>query len=348
MRQIRAQTIVLCALLAAASEPAGSQAKLDLQNFFAKNIGLSQEQITAIGNGEPVALDLKPRIPDEIFVFGAIYINADPESYVKFAGDLDRLRKLSEYLAVGQFTNPPRVSDLEGFTLDEEDITALKKCKPNDCDVQIAAGSMEHFQKAIDWSAPNPEPQVNQFLQNAVVQRLLAYQQKGNLVLGEYNDKDHPTVVSEHFKYMLSYAKALPDYLPGFYDYLLSYPNQKPAGVVDTFQWSKVKFGLKPTLRVLHISTMRGSGPNEPAYVVAEKQLYSSHYFETALDLTFCIRDRQDPKKTGFYLIKAMGSEQAGLTGFKGSLVRRIAVDRSVSSLEKSLAVIKGTLENHQ
>jgi len=79
---------------------------------------------------------------------------------------------------------------------------------------------------------------------------------------------------------------------------------------------------------------MRGGGPDKSAVAIAEKQLYSSHYFQTALDLSFCIRDDQDPKKPGFYLIKAMGSEQAGLTGFKGSIVRRVAVDRSVSSLE--------------
>ena len=93
---------------------------------------------------------------------------------------------------------------------------------------------------------------------------------------------------------------------------------------------------------------MRGSGPNEPAYAIAEKQLYSSHYFATALDLTFCIRDSQDPKKPGFYLLRAMGSEQAGLTGFKGSIVRKAAVGRSVDALEKSLAVIKATLESQK
>ena len=43
-----------------------------------------------------------------------------------------------------------------------------------------------------------------------------------------------------------------------------------------------------------------------------------------------------------------MGSEQAGFTGFKGSIVRKVAVDRSAASLQKSLAAIKNTLENKQ
>jgi hypothetical protein len=63
------------------------------------------------------------------------------------------------------------------------------------------------------------------------------------------------------------------------------------------------------------------------------------------LDLTFCVRGNDDPKQPGFYLIKAMGSEQAGLTGVKGSMVRKVAVGRSASSLEKSLAAIKTMLE---
>jgi hypothetical protein len=59
---------------------------------------------------------------------------------------------------------------------------------------------------------------------------------------------------------------------------------------------------------------MRGGSASEVAYAIAEKRLYSSHYLETALDLTSCDRDTYDPKRPGFYLIKAMGSKQAGLT----------------------------------
>ena len=348
MRPILMRTAALAILLAGISAPGGSQSKLDLNTFFAKNIGLSQEQIADIRNGQAVAKNLESRVPDEIFVFGAIYINADLEKYVSFAADIDRLRKLSEFLAIGTFSSPPQLSDLKGFTFDSDDVAALKKCKPGDCDVQVPARGMERVRKTVNWSAPDRDEQVNQLLQNAAVQLMVAYQQKGNQVLGEYNDKKHPTVVPGQFKYILSYAKALPQYLPSLASYLINYPNGKPANVTDTFQWAKVKFGLKPTLRVTHIVTMRGNGPDEPAVAIAEKQLYSSHYFETALDLTFCVRDDRDPPKPGFFLIKAMGSEQAGLTGFKGSIVRRVAVDRSVSSLEKSLAVIKTTLESEK
>ena len=123
---------------------------------------------------------------------------------------------------------------------------------------------------------------------------------------------------------------------------------QSPRTSRDTFYWARVKFGLKPTLRVVQMVTMRGDPGDQVAYAIAEKQLYSSHYFETALDLSFCVRGSDDPKQPGFYLIMAMGSEQAGLTGVKGSIVRKAAVGRSVSNLKDALTTIKNKLEANE
>src|SRR5260370_845656 len=81
------------------------------------------------------------------------------------------------------------------------------------------------------------------------------------------------------------------------------------------------------------------------AYVVPVRQLYANHYFETALDLTVCVRDQESPDR-GFYLITLKGSQQAGLTGLKGGIVRKVAVDKTRSSLERALGAIKQKLES--
>jgi hypothetical protein len=93
---------------------------------------------------------------------------------------------------------------------------------------------------------------------------------------------------------------------------------------------------------------MHGDKPDQPPYVIAEKQLYASHYFETALELTFLLHGSDDPTQSGFYLMKAIGCEQACLTGFKGSILRRIEVSRAVPDLEKSLASTKDVLEHQK
>jgi hypothetical protein len=323
-----------------------AQQSPELDKYFSQNIGLSQSQIAAIRNGQPVTKALPSRTPAEVFLFGAVFVHAAPEKYVQFAHDYNRLRKLPSNLALGVFSSPPTLSDLKGFAFDSDDLKALRSCKPGDCLIQIPEGSIEELQKSINWSASDVNDQVNQQLQKAALQRLLAYQRDGNRALGVYVDKPTPIDVSKQFAYMVGYSKAVPSYLPDFYHYLLNYPQGKPVNVENSFYWARVKFGLKPTLRVVHVLTMRGNPSDAIAYAIAEKQLYSSHYFETALDLTFCVRDAADPKQShGFYLIMVMGSEQAGLTGAKGSIVRRTAVGRSLSNLQTGLTNIKSTLE---
>jgi hypothetical protein len=320
------------------------QAKPDLLTFFRNTVGLTAAQVSSIQSGRPVVKVMQSRTPEEVFLFGAVFIHAAPENFVKLSRDLDHVRKSPEFLAIAKFSNPPQLSDLDGFGFDPDEIQDLKNCKPGDCEIQIPADSMAALQQSVNWSAPNINEQVNQLVRKSLLDHLLAYQRGGDPILGTYNDKPIPTEVSKEFERLLSFSKELPEYLPEFYRYLLDYPKGKPVNVEDRFYWAKVKFGLKPTLRVVQVATFSGDAHDEIAYAIAEKQLYSSHYFKAALDLKFCMRG-EDPARPGFYLMMAMGSSQEGLTGLTGWIVRRVAVNRSVRSLRGQLVEVKGELE---
>jgi len=340
--------VALLALMLAAVAPGFSDPDLDLHTFFRQDIGLSEDDIAAIRSGKPVAKALTSRAPAEVFLFAAVYVNATPEAYYRFARDVNQMRKIPYTMGLQVLSNPPQLSDFKTFSFDDDDVQALKSCQPGDCAIQLPANTIQELQRSINWSASDVDAQVNQFLQKTALAHVLAYQRGGNQVLGVYNDKPDPTEVAQQFAYMLSYVKIFPERLPTFYHYLLSYPNAKPANVDNMFYWSKVEFGMKPTLRIVQDVSMRGKPSDDIAYAFAEKQLYSSHYFETALDMSFCVRGSKDPAHPGFYLIVAMGSEQAGLTGVKGTIIRHVAVGRSVSNLEEQLGEIKGTLEGKQ
>ncbi len=314
--------------------------------FYRQYVGLTDGQIASIHSGKAIAKIIESPTPDEVFVFGSVHINSTPESYLEFASDIDQLRKLPGYLAIRKFSDPPQLSDLEGFTLDEDDIKELKNCKPDDCKVQLPAESMDEFKKQVNWSAPDAANQVNHLGQQMALEALQQFIHGGNEALGTYRDKKHPTAVAETFASLLSRSKALPLYLPELDRYLLDYPTASSDQIQSQFYWEKINFGLKPTLRMVQAIVFHGAAPTEPAYAVAVKQLYASHYFETALDLTVCVRDTGAPAPHGFYLITIKGSQQAGLTGLKGGIVRKVAVDKTRSSLERALASIKQKLES--
>ena len=310
--------------------------------FFREFAGLNEKQIAGIRSGKAVAKVVESHSPDEVFVFGTVYVQATPESYLKLALDLDSLRKLPSYMAIQRFGEPPQLSDLEGFALDQQDIKELKNCKAGNCEVQLPTEAIEDFQQSIDWSAPDVADSVNLLAQRMALQALLDYMQGGDSALGAYRDKDHSAVVAETFASLIGRCKALPVYLPELNDYLLEYPKAKSNNVQTGFHWEKVNFGLKPTFRIVQTIVYRQANAKESAYAVAQKQLYASHYFQTALDLTVCVKDS---KRSGFYLVTLKGSKQAGLTGLKGSIVRKVAVDKTRSSLEQILRTIKQKLE---
>ena len=311
--------------------------------FFREFVGLSEDQIGAIRSGKAVAKVVESRTADEVFVFGSVYVEASPERYVELASDVDALRKLPGYLAIQSFSDPPQLSDLAGFTLEKQDIEELKNCQVGHCQVQLPTEAMEGFKQSIDWAAPDVADRVNHLARQMAFQSLLNYMKGGNTALGVYRDKNHPAAVAETFETLITRLSALPVYLPELNEYLLEYPKAKSDKVQAGFYWEEVNFGLKPTFRIVQRVVYRGASPSDPAYAIAEKQLYASHYFESALDLTVCVRDAQRP---GFYVITVKGSKQAGLTGLKGSIVRKVAVDKARSSLERVLTTVKQRLES--
>jgi len=344
----RIQGLALLALLLFPLGRGGLQATGDLpepNRFFREFIGLNQDEIRGIGEGKAVAKTLDSPTADQVFVFGSVFINSTPELYLKFASDMDAMRKLPSYLALRKFSAPPQLSDLTGFTLDKEDFKELKNCKAGHCEVQLPTEAMEEFQRSVNWSAPEAADQANALAQHMALQAVLNYEQGGNPALGSYRDKNHPAVVADTFASLVNRSKALPVYLPALRDYLLNYPKADSSGIESQFYWEKVNFGLKPTLRIVQAIVYRGSDSTDPAYAIALKQLYASHYFESALDLTVCVPDQSNPGRAGFYLITLKGSQQAGLTGLKGGILRKVAVDKTRSSLERALGAIKQKLE---
>ncbi|HSE42375.1 MAG TPA: hypothetical protein VLH08_16535 [Acidobacteriota bacterium] len=317
-------------------------AHTELNKFFHEYAGLQDDEIKAIQNGIAVAKVVKS--PEEIVsIFGSVYIKADPEKYVTFATDIEQTSKLPGYLAIRKFSDPPKLSDLDTFTLEPDDIKALEECKPDNCDVQLPAEKIEEFQRSIDWKSADVTKKVNTVARQMAFHALQSYIHGGHAALGTYRDKKNPNVVAESFEKLVSRAKALPVYLPDLHRYLLEYPNFESPNLKSEFHWEKVNFGLRPTLRIVQKIIYRE--PSRSAFAVAEKQLYSSHYFQTALDITVCIKDSAAAGQNGFYLITTKGSQQAGLTGLKGGIVRQIAINKSRSSLEKALTMFKKRLE---
>jgi hypothetical protein len=228
---------VLLLLMAPVIEAQGTD---EPYRFFREFVGLSEDQIEAIRSGKSVAKVIDSRTPDEVFLFGSVYVEASPEKYLELASDVEALRKLPGYLAIQRLSDPPQLSDLEGFALERQDIDELKNCKVGHCEVQLPTEAMEGFKQSIDWSAPDIADRVNHLARQMALQALLNYMNGGNTALGVYRDKNHPTAVAETFETLITRLSALPLYLPELNEYLLEYPKAKSEKVQAGFYWEEV------------------------------------------------------------------------------------------------------------
>src|SRR5271169_4300468 len=76
-------TVALLVPIAAGSQTGSPPPNPDLETYFRQYIGLSLDQIASIRSGQPVTKALPSRTPAEVFLFGAVYIHAAPESYIE-------------------------------------------------------------------------------------------------------------------------------------------------------------------------------------------------------------------------------------------------------------------------
>jgi hypothetical protein len=340
-RLVASLTLGLPFAVAALAQPAAEQ-----PSRLFEQLGLTSQEIAAIDSGRPVAKALSWGRASEIYVFGAVYVNGSPAAYLKRARDIGRLDGSPGYLAVGEIPATATDADLSALAFPADDIKALKSCHEGACDVQLPTASMRAFHDAANSSRPDASAEVNRLARRMLLDLIQEYRRGGNAALGVYRDTRRPARVADQFQILIDRVTArLPDVLPELRKYLLEYPDASLPGAYSYFYWENVDFGLKPTIRVNHGVIYHAGEEDSGISVVAIKQLYASHYFHAALDVSVCLADTARRQRRGFYLITVKASEQDGLTGIRGFMLRRVVVNKTRSILERTLASIKQAIE---
>ena len=315
--------------------------------FLKKHLAFTDKELRQVEQGQPIVKAIDTKVAREIAIFGIIWIEAAPDSFVASVRDIERFERGAGVLQIKKIGEPPALADFGAMTLSEDDLKALPKCKIGDCFVKVDEEALRRYHTEVNWSAKDAKAQANALARRLLFETLEAYQRGGNSSLGLLRDNKRPTFIGEEFVGMLENSPYLPEYLPDLNRYLLEYPAGRPDGAEEFFYWSKVNFGLHDTVRLNHVVIVHNpSAPTDVA--IASKMLYASHYFHTALDLRYLARDTGRPDARGFYLMTLLRSRSDGMTGVLGGTIRRRAVKGSSEGLSKHLVAIKHELETQQ
>jgi hypothetical protein len=295
---------------------------------------LTPEQRNALLAGQPVTRMLDSDPSHEVAVLGAVWVAAPRARYLAAVKDIEQFEKGGSFLVTKKISSPPRLDDFAALRIPPDDVSDLKSCKVGSCDLKLGEGALVRLKKDVDWSKPTANTDVDRLARQLMLEYVNAYLQGGNSELATYRDSGRPTFVGQEFASMIERMPELTQYLPDLKRYLLGFPKVTLPNSDSFIYWQEAKFGLKPTIRINHMTILE-----EPTHAaVVSKMLYASHYFWTAIELRVLVPD--PARGEGFWFASVNRSRSDGLSGFTGSLIRGKVRGEAEKGM---LAVLKAT-----
>jgi hypothetical protein len=164
------------------------------------------------------------------------------------------------------------------------------------------------------------------------------YLTRGDVALIEYNDKAKIVRLAEEQRSLKAASSYIYDVLTSFPQYVRGFSKPNLVDVQNTIVWSKVKFGLKPVIAINHITIYKNEKEAGQQILIASKQIYASHYFDSSLALTAFINiPGASPASYLFYENRSRADALDGMfSKFRRGIVENRAIDSLKDILEQS------------
>lgn len=275
----------------------------DLYGFLENYIELSARQIASVRAGKAVTILPDTDVSYEVATFGVIRINIPKKAFIDRVSLHEMTVQHSLAIERGFVSDPPRIEDFDGLSVDEGDIETLEGSKAGDSAIKLSEESIARVQKQLRGSQTDLARSLAGTYRSILMDYAGLYINRGNPVMMVYMDKDEPVDMEREFKDLAQEAKFLSDYYPEFHQYLRSTDPSNTPQIEDRILWAKDDFGTKRTvISLTQVSTYRLTTPNLSDYVVVSKRLYGSHYVEASMGITALVDD-PDGNSNRFFLI---------------------------------------------
>ena len=305
----------------------------------------SPEDIAMLGSGG-VSVHTEASTEDlEAVVVAAVQVRAAIDRAVSYFRQLVSFEDGEVTLRFGLFGKPPRPDDLARAALDEDTLDDLKSCRPGDCGVRIGTKNVAEIGQAIDWRAADAAERAGGWARQALAAYAADYLARGDDALVTYDDQSKPVSLKETWRAIVDRSPTLAEYAPALQRHLTGFPAIALPGATDELYWYQEHYtSLKTVTGVTHLVTWHDPARPDRA-VVAQKQIYASHYYYGSLAVTLFLQDSRDAQQPVTWVVYFNRSRGDLLKGGFGGLKRRVAESMIKDSADSMLGAIKRELE---
>ena len=335
--------ITICAIVWLGTDTVLAQNSLgEFHKVLREKAAFNAADFAALEQGHTVVKLLPEQDKSEVAVCGLVSLQVTPEVFLQSFRDSMARKSNPAILEIGSFSSSPTLDDLQTLTIENRDIEDLKECVVGDCRLKLSAKMIERFRKEINWEAPDYRIQATQLLKQMLLDYVRDYLARGDAALIEYNDKPKEVRLAEEQGALMAGSIYLNGVLTELPPYLKGFAGAERSIVENAFVWSKIKFGLKPVIAINHVMIYKRELETGPQILIASKQIYANHYFDSSLALTAFV---SLPGSTS-YLFYENRSRADGLEGAFSKLKRGIVENKSVAALKGILEQSKVNLTN--
>ena len=309
---------------------------------FPLALSLTPADLAQLNAGESI-VELLPANEREVAVRAITQTDAHPGGLIAWTRHIEELHKGRYVAAIGRFSQPPRIEDLEGLSLDDEDLTDLRRCRPGKCGMKLSDAEIAHVRDTIVAAGADWKPAVQEIFRSIVLARADAYMAQGHAPAASYHDSKRPVLLDSEFAAIASEVGLAHPRLFPLTNYLSLYPKGEMLDTESFLYWSKESLGAKPIVSITHVVMMENRGQRGHEALVARKQVYASHYILASLSFTAI---SAAPDGTRQYLIYLNRSRSDVFDGLFGGFIRRTIARRLRAEAPQALQVLRQKLES--
>ena len=335
--------ITFCAIVCLGTTDGMAQHSVaEFQKILREKAAFDEVDFAALEHGQTVVSLLPANDKREVAVCGLVSLQVPAEVFLQSFRESMTSKSNPAILEIGRFSSTPTLDDLQSLTFENRDIDDMEDCVVGDCRLKLSATMIERFHKEIDWEAPDYRIRAAQLLRLMLLDYVRDYLARGDVALIEYSDKSRGVRLAEEQRALMSASTYINHVLPEFPQYLKGFPKSEISLVENAIVWSKIKFGLKPVIAINHIMVYKRVQETGPQVLVAAKQIYANHYFDSSLALTAFVN--VPGARPGSYLFYENRSRADGLEGAFSQIKRSIVEDKAVDGLRTILESSKASL----
>jgi hypothetical protein len=283
---------VLCgALIVLAASSADAQQATETPRppglSFLETLGVPlSRDIAAVDRGDVVVWAVAGTDRDEVALVGLVRVAVPRDFYFARTSDVTAFLTRPGREAFGVIGTSSALADLATMRLDPSDAAGIRKCRVSHCSIKLPEREMDAMASALARLPQRDQSTLaDSLMREWLVGLATDYRARGDAALPVYDDTRPAEQSASGFRQLLGEDAPMFRDAPTFASYLAESPAHPVAGATSTIFWAvDRKPGLKPILSVSRLSTFRGAGPGAPM-LIATKQLYASHYFDSWLDV---------------------------------------------------------------